>query len=169
MEPVSAQQPAASREHPSPGDSVFRDSGARRVTTSFRAVGKVPAGRADRAAHLQHRPSRLGCGGPCSPGQGRQGRQSPARGLRRPPPPQQGRLTARGMDGSVLLGSPPRRPRAHARHPQGRRRRRRRRRRRKDAGHRARDLFTPPGSRAQRREEGAPHSPLPHHQRALDP
>lgn len=79
MPPVSAQQPAESREHPSPGDSVFRDSGARRVTTSFRAVGKVPAGRVDRAAHLRHRPSRPGYGGPAvrDPAAGRGGRARP--------------------------------------------------------------------------------------------
>lgn len=75
-------------------------------------------------------------------------------GSRPPPPPHRSKGGSRHReDGSVLPGSPPRRPQPHAQHPWWKRRSRRER---KDAGHRARDYLPLPGSPAWRREEGAP-------------
>lgn len=115
---------------------------ASRVTTSFRAVGKVPAGRAGRAAPPA-RPSRPGAGygrraGAAEPGPGG-GRARPGGCTARPRLPQGG-----SRHGGWKAPSSPGPLRDAHGHPRGRRRRRRRR--RKDAGHRARDLFTPPGS-----------------------
>lgn len=172
MQPVSAQQPAGSREHPSPGDSAFRDSRASRVTTTFGAVGKVPAGRGDGAARLQHRPSRPGCGGPAVRSRRRAGAAEPARGAAEPGPAPRRSQGGSRYGGGIAPSSPGPLRDAHGRTPgipragggggggggEGR----------MPATVPAISLPRPAPEHGDGRREQA-HSPLSHHQRALDP